>query len=131
MTFTGLVPPAEVAAQLRAADVLVLPNPASAISSAFTSPLKLFEYMAAGRPIVATDLPSMREVLHAEENALLVEPGNAAGARRRHPPGASRTPALAARLAGRGDGDGGGVHVGAPRRAARSRCSADLPGRAA
>ena len=63
VTFTGLMPPAEVAARLREADVLVLPNPASAISSEFTSPLKLFEYMASGRPIVASDLPSLREVL--------------------------------------------------------------------
>ena len=86
VTFTGLVPPSAVAAYLRAARVLVLPNPASAISTRFTSPLKLFEYMAAGRPIVASDLPSIREVLRHEENALLVEPGNptalAAGVRR-------------------------------------------------
>ncbi|HMC77573.1 MAG TPA: glycosyltransferase family 4 protein [Vicinamibacterales bacterium] len=76
VTFTGLIPPAAVAARLRDADVLTLPNPASAISSEFTSPLKLFEYMAAGRPIVASDLPSLREVLRHEQNALLVEPGN-------------------------------------------------------
>ena len=76
VTFTGLIPPAEVAARLREADVLTLPNPASAISSTFTSPLKLFEYMASGRPIVASDLPSLREVLSHEHNALLVEPGN-------------------------------------------------------
>jgi glycosyltransferase involved in cell wall biosynthesis len=63
---------------LRGTDVLVLPNPASAISSSFTSPLKLFEYMASGRPIVASDLPSLREVLRDGENALLAEPGNAA-----------------------------------------------------
>jgi glycosyltransferase involved in cell wall biosynthesis len=77
ITFTGLIPPADVPARLRGADVLVLPNPASAISTAYTSPLKLFEYMASGRPIVATDLPSFREVLRDGENALLVEPGSA------------------------------------------------------
>jgi glycosyltransferase involved in cell wall biosynthesis len=76
VTFTGLVPPPQVAARLREANVLVLPNPASAVSTAFTSPLKLFEYMAAGRPIVASDLPSIREVLTNEQNALLVPPGN-------------------------------------------------------
>lgn len=78
VTFTGLVPPGEVAARLRGAAVLALPNPASAISTRFTSPLKLFEYMASGRAIVASDLPSIREVLHDEQNALLVLPGNAA-----------------------------------------------------
>ena len=76
VTFTGLVAPTDVAARLREANVLVLPNPASAVSSAFTSPLKLFEYMAADRPIVASDLPSIREVLAHERNALLVPPGN-------------------------------------------------------
>jgi len=76
ITFTGLIPPADVAARLRECNVLALPNPASAISREFTSPLKLFEYMASGRPIVASDLPSLREVLRHEENALLAEPGN-------------------------------------------------------
>ena len=76
MTFTGLLAPPEVPARLAEADVLVLPNPRSAISNAFTSPLKLFEYMGSGRPIVASDLPSLREVLRDGENALLVEPGN-------------------------------------------------------
>ena len=62
---------------LRQASVLVLPNQASAISTRFTSPLKLFEYMAAGRAIVASDLPSIREVLNDRVNALLVTPGDA------------------------------------------------------
>ena len=66
------------AALLSRATVLVLPNPASAISTRFTSPLKLFEYMAAGRPIVASDLPAIREVLTRDVNALLVPPGSAA-----------------------------------------------------
>jgi glycosyltransferase involved in cell wall biosynthesis len=74
VTFTGLVEPARVSELLREADVLALPNPASAISTLFTSPLKLFEYMAAGRPIVASDLPAIREVLHHEVDALLVAP---------------------------------------------------------
>jgi glycosyltransferase involved in cell wall biosynthesis len=74
--FTGMLPPPDVAAKLRDADVLVLPNPPSALSQAFTSPLKLFEYMASGRPIVASDLPSFREVLTDGANALLFEAGN-------------------------------------------------------
>jgi glycosyltransferase involved in cell wall biosynthesis len=78
VTFTGMVEPARVARFLRQADVLALPNPASAISTQFTSPLKLFEYMAAGRPIVASDLPSIREVLQHEADALLVTPGDPA-----------------------------------------------------
>lgn len=59
---------------LAAADVLVLPNSAREdISRLYTSPLKLFEYMAARRPIVAADLPSIREILN-EERAFLVRP---------------------------------------------------------
>lgn len=72
--FTGLVEPPCVAALLGEADVLVLPNVQTTISAAYTSPLKLFEYMAAGRPIVASDLPALREVVD-EESAVLVEPG--------------------------------------------------------
>jgi glycosyltransferase involved in cell wall biosynthesis len=77
VTFTGMVPPGDVPALLAGARVLALPNPASAISSRFTSPLKLFEYMSAGRAIVASDLPAIREILRHEVNALLVEPGSA------------------------------------------------------
>ena len=76
ITFTGQVTPPEVGARLREAHVLILPNRPSAISTDFTSPLKLFEYMASGRPIVASDLPSFREILRDGENALLVEAGN-------------------------------------------------------
>ena len=86
MTFAGAVEPPRVSALLDGADVLVLPNPPTPVSSRYTSPLKLFEYLAAGKPIVASDLTSFREVLRHEENSLLVEPGNpdalAAGIRR-------------------------------------------------
>lgn len=76
VTITGLVPPAQVAMELARASVLVLPNTASAISERYTSPLKLFEYLTMGRPIVASDLTSIREVLTHRETALLVPPGD-------------------------------------------------------
>lgn len=59
---------------LAAADMFVLPNSSHApISRLYTSPIKMFEYMAAGRPIVASDLPSIRDILD-EKIALLVKP---------------------------------------------------------
>jgi glycosyltransferase involved in cell wall biosynthesis len=78
VTFTGQIPPADVARRLADASVLVLPNTPSVISERYTSPLKLFEYLATGRPIVASDLPSIREVLTHEHTALLVPAGDAA-----------------------------------------------------
>lgn len=77
--FTGLVPHAAVPFHLAAGDVIALPNSAqSEISARYTSPLKLFEAMASGRAIVASDLPSLREVLRDGVNALLVAPDDPA-----------------------------------------------------
>ncbi len=60
----------------KAADVLVLPNTAKEnISKYYTSPMKLFEYMASKRPIVATDIPTVREILN-DANAIIVPPDN-------------------------------------------------------
>jgi glycosyltransferase involved in cell wall biosynthesis len=59
----------------KAADVLVLPHSDKFLHSAYyTSPLKLFEYMATGVPIVASALPAVREVLRHGENGWLVQP---------------------------------------------------------
>ena len=59
------------------ADVLVMPHTSTPVSERYASPLKLFEYMAAGKAIVASRLPSLGEVLTDEVNALLVTPGDA------------------------------------------------------
>jgi len=45
-------------------------------TSKFMSPLKMFEYMATGKPIIASNLEVLREVLVNEKNSLLVEPDN-------------------------------------------------------
>ncbi len=67
-------PHARIPLWLRAADTVILPNKRDGgISEFYTSPLKMFEYMAAGKCIVASDLPSIREVLN-ESNAILVHP---------------------------------------------------------
>ena len=39
------------------------------------SPLKVFEYMAAGKPVLASDIPALREILRDGETALLLPPG--------------------------------------------------------
>jgi len=77
VTITGLVAPTAVRHTLAAASVLVLPNAPSAISERYTSPLKLFEYLTMGRPIVASDLPAIREVLADDRSAVLVPAGDA------------------------------------------------------
>ncbi len=72
----GHRPHREIPLWLAAADVLALPNSAKSEESVHeTSPIKLFEYMAAGRPIVASDLPSIREIV-SESEVEFVSPDN-------------------------------------------------------
>ncbi|MBD3376646.1 glycosyltransferase [candidate division KSB1 bacterium] len=70
------VPPAQVQLYQCAADVVLLPNTESGPIHRYTSPLKLFEYMAANRPIIASDIPVFKDVLVHQENALLFKAGN-------------------------------------------------------
>ena len=61
---------------LASADLLLLPNKkGDPVSEFYTSPMKLFEYMASGVPIVASNICSLREVLE-ENSAFIFEPNN-------------------------------------------------------
>lgn len=73
--FTGQLRHALIPLYLRSFDVLIAPFPETEHYKFYMSPLKLFEYMASGRPIIASDLSSIREILN-EGNAVLVEPNN-------------------------------------------------------
>jgi glycosyltransferase involved in cell wall biosynthesis len=95
----GSVPPADLPRYLRALDVCTIPFPWTEHFAYEASPLKLFEYMASGSPIVASDLPALAEVLHDGANSMLVPPGDVAAltsALRR----LADDPSLGGRLAG-------------------------------
>lgn len=78
LQFVDRVPNAEVPLWIKACDIVTIPWTWTEFSAYFTSPMKLFEYMAAGGAIVASDLPALREVLRHGENAWFVEAGNSA-----------------------------------------------------
>lgn len=75
LRLTGFVPNAELPQYQAACDALLMPYQARVAASSggdiapFLSPMKMFEYLACGRPILASDLPVLAEVLNAE-NAL-------------------------------------------------------------
>jgi glycosyltransferase involved in cell wall biosynthesis len=89
----GSVPHEEAARYLQASDVLVIPDTVTQLTA---SPLKLFEYMAAGKPIILKDMPALREIVD-DESAIFFPEGDAealAGAIEK----LHRDPALAERL---------------------------------
>jgi glycosyltransferase involved in cell wall biosynthesis len=77
--YAGHVPPGRVPLYLSAFDICAMPHPWTEQFAYYTSPIKLFEYMASGRPIVASDLPGFAEVVTDGESALLVKPGDIDG----------------------------------------------------
>ena len=78
---TGFVKHESIPLYQAAADILLMPYSRSIEASSgqdiaeVINPMKMFEYMAAGRAIVSADLPSIREVLN-EGNAVFCEPGD-------------------------------------------------------
>jgi glycosyltransferase involved in cell wall biosynthesis len=95
--FLGHVTPADRFKVIAQGDICLLPLSETSIGSRYTSPLKLFEYMALGKPIVSADVPAIRSVLTSGDSALLVPPGDVdalASAVRQ----LMEQPALAARL---------------------------------
>ncbi len=68
ISFVGHQPHAQIPLWQKAADVLVIPNTAKEdISKYYTSPMKLFEYMASGTPIVASQIPSIEEIVTKDD----------------------------------------------------------------
>ena len=74
LDFRGVVPHAAVPGAVAKFDIALQPQ-----VTAYASPLKIFDYMAAGRAIVAPDQPNIREILVHERTALLFDPADPAG----------------------------------------------------
>ena len=70
--FSGPVKQADVPRHLAAMDVTVQPNVTD-----YASPIKLFEYLAMGKAVIAPDKPNIREVLEDGIDGLLFQPGDA------------------------------------------------------
>lgn len=76
--WAGHLSQADAWARLRRGDVGVVPTRGGGSQEISTSPLKLYEYLACGLPVVASDLPALREVVHEGRNGLLFPDGDAA-----------------------------------------------------
>ena len=81
--FHGFVPPSEVESYRISFDVLLAPyqdvvsvSGGGGDTAKWMSPLKVFEYMAAGKIIICSDLPSLREILTHKVNAILCAPND-------------------------------------------------------
>jgi glycosyltransferase involved in cell wall biosynthesis len=77
VTITGFLPHARIPQLLAIADVVTVPYPKLPQEMWF-SPLKLYEYMAAGKAIVASSAGQINNVIRHDENGLLVTPGDVA-----------------------------------------------------
>ena len=74
--FLGSLPQKDVAHELAQATVVTAPFLKSAMTSEHTSPIKAFEAMAAGRPLLISDTDASREIVEDGKTGLVVAPGN-------------------------------------------------------
>lgn len=74
--FLGALPQKDVAGELARATVVVAPFLKSAMTSEHTSPIKAFEAMAAGRPLLISDTEASREIVDDGRTGILVPPGS-------------------------------------------------------
>ena len=74
LTVMPPVPPSQVPALYGESEIVLVPYQPGLKQVGSMSPLKLFEALASGRPIIASDLPTIREVVRNEHDALLVPP---------------------------------------------------------
>lgn len=79
--FHGYKPHAEIPRYVASFDIVLLPNQQQVKTFSggtdigrWTSPLKMFEYMAAEKPIICSDLPVLREVMDHDRNCLVCSP---------------------------------------------------------
>ena len=72
------VPPAELLDWVASADVVAMPIQPTTLNHRLTTPNKLFEAMAAGVPVVASDLPGMAPIVREAGAGLLVDPADPA-----------------------------------------------------
>lgn len=74
VTLTGMLPHSRVPEVLQAMDIVAAPH--APWKEFFGSPIKLFEYMSAGRAVVASDVGQMGQIIRHGENGLLVTAGD-------------------------------------------------------
>ncbi len=81
VTMTGWVSYRQLPALIRSMSVTVAPYPE--LPDFYFSPLKLYEYLAVGKPVIASDVGQIKRIVTDGDNGLLIKPGDAAALARR------------------------------------------------
>lgn len=74
VTFTGGLPFQDIPKYIGAMDIAVAPYPK--LDNFYYSPIKIFEYMASGKPVIASKIGQIENIIEHNKTGILVEPGN-------------------------------------------------------